>query len=107
MWLAVGFRHELFHPSLKPLRLTLLPGDVLTEALNWRIQDGYIHTSALDAVIVEQFQPTAQDISDLLQRQIRNLEEIFGEFIRYMFPPKGMNLTYPGDGDENAASLQP
>jgi CRP-like cAMP-binding protein len=30
------------------LRLTLLPGDVLPEGLNWRIQDGYIRTAAWD-----------------------------------------------------------
>ena len=93
-----------------PLRLTLQPGDILPEALNWRIQDGYIRTSAWDeegesivlgiwgpgdwvtasysaikpieiqcisTVVVEQFQPTAQDVSELLRRQIQNLEEIF------------------------------
>ena len=94
----------------KPLRLTLQPGDVLPETLNWRIQDGYIRTSAWDddgesivlgiwgpgdwvtaafsaikpieiqcisTVIVEQFDPSHDDISELLQRQIQNLEEIF------------------------------
>jgi len=94
----------------KPLRLTLQPGDVLPESLNWKIEDGYIRTSAWDddgesiilgiwgpgewvtaaysaikpieiqcisTVIVEQFEPTADDLSELLQRQIQNLEEIF------------------------------
>ncbi|NDC35116.1 MAG: Crp/Fnr family transcriptional regulator [Synechococcaceae bacterium WB9_2_112] len=93
-----------------PLRLTLQPGDVLPDSLSWRIQDGYIRTSAWDVegesivlgiwgpgdwvtaaysaikpieiqcistVVVEQFQPSHQDISGLLQRQIQNLEEIF------------------------------
>lgn len=32
----------------QPLRLTLQPGDVLPEHLNWRIQDGYIRTSTWD-----------------------------------------------------------
>lgn len=31
-----------------PLRLTLLPNDVLPERLNWRIQEGYIRTAAWD-----------------------------------------------------------
>lgn len=35
----------LIHP---PLRLTLLPNDVLPEQLNWRIQEGYIRTAAWD-----------------------------------------------------------
>ena len=35
----------LAHP---PLRLTLLPNDVLPERLNWRIQEGYIRTAAWD-----------------------------------------------------------
>jgi len=100
----------MFTATQKPLRLTLQPGDVLPEALNWRIQDGYIRTSAWDEegesivlgiwgpgdwvtaaysaikpieiqcispVIVEQFHPSSEDISELLQRQIQNLEEIF------------------------------
>jgi len=32
----------------QPLRLTLQPGDVLPETLNWKIQDGYIRTSTWD-----------------------------------------------------------
>ena len=32
----------------QPLRLTLQPGDVLPENLNWKIQDGYIRTSTWD-----------------------------------------------------------
>lgn len=32
----------------QPLRLTLQPGDVLPETLNWKIQDGYIRTSIWD-----------------------------------------------------------
>jgi CRP-like cAMP-binding protein len=32
----------------QPLRLTLRPGDVLPETLNWKIQDGYIRTSTWD-----------------------------------------------------------
>ncbi|NDC14545.1 MAG: Crp/Fnr family transcriptional regulator [Synechococcaceae bacterium WB9_2_170] len=92
-----------------PLRLTLQPGDILPETLNWRIHDGYVRTSAWDeegesivlgiwgpgdwvtasysaikpieiqcisTVIVEQFQPAQKDVSELLQRQIQNLEEI-------------------------------
>ena len=35
----------LAHP---PLRLTLLPNDVLPERLNWRIEEGYIRTAAWD-----------------------------------------------------------
>ena len=37
-------------PSItqQPLRLTLQPGDVLPENLNWKIQDGYIRTSTWD-----------------------------------------------------------
>ena len=35
----------LAHP---PLRITLLPNDVLPERLNWRIQEGYIRTAAWD-----------------------------------------------------------
>lgn len=37
-------------PSLtqEPLLLTLQPGDVLPENLNWKIQDGYIRTSTWD-----------------------------------------------------------
>ena len=31
-----------------PLRITLLPNDVLPERLNWRIQEGYIRTAAWD-----------------------------------------------------------
>jgi hypothetical protein len=95
----------MFTATQKPLRLTLQPGDVLPEALNWRIQDGYIRTSAWDEegesivlgiwgpgdwvtaaysaikpieiqcispVIVEQFHPSSEDISALLQRQIQN-----------------------------------
>ena len=94
----------------QPLRLTLQPGDVLPENLNWKIQDGYIRTSTWDndgesiifgiwgpgdwvtaaysgtkpveiqcisTVVVEQFQPTANDIQQLLRQQIQNLEEIF------------------------------
>jgi CRP-like cAMP-binding protein len=34
--------------TLQPLRLTLQPGDVLPENLNWKIQDGYIRTSTWD-----------------------------------------------------------
>lgn len=30
------------------LRLTLQPGDVLPDNLSWRIQEGYIRTSAWD-----------------------------------------------------------
>lgn len=33
----------------QPLRLTLQPGDVLPEHLNWKIQEGYIRTSTWDA----------------------------------------------------------
>lgn len=33
----------------QPLRLTLQPGDVLPEQLNWKIQDGYIRTSTWDS----------------------------------------------------------
>ena len=94
----------------QPLRLTLQPGDVLPENLNWKIQDGYIRTSTWDndgesiifgiwgpgdwvtaaysgtkpveiqcisTVVVEQFQPTNNDIQQLLRQQIQNLEEIF------------------------------
>ena len=94
----------------QPLRLTLQPGDVLPENLNWKIQDGYIRTSTWDndgesiifgiwgpgdwvtaaysgtkpveiqcisTVVVEQFQPTTNDIQQLLRQQIQNLEEIF------------------------------
>ena len=32
----------------QPLRLTLQPGDVLPEQLNWKIQEGYIRTSTWD-----------------------------------------------------------
>jgi CRP-like cAMP-binding protein len=32
-----------------PLRLTLQPSDVLPDRLNWKIQEGYIRTSAWDA----------------------------------------------------------
>jgi len=32
----------------QPLRLTLQPGDVLPETLNWKIRDGYIRTSTWD-----------------------------------------------------------
>ena len=35
----------LAHP---PLRLTLLPNDVLPERLNWRIEESYIRTAAWD-----------------------------------------------------------
>jgi hypothetical protein len=31
-----------------PLRLSLQPGDVLPESLNWRILDGYLRTSVLE-----------------------------------------------------------
>ena len=43
----MSFAHapSLAHP---PLRLTLLPNDVLPEQLNWRIQEGYIRTAAWD-----------------------------------------------------------
>jgi len=34
--------------ELPPLRLTLLPNDVVPERLNWRIQEGYIRTAAWD-----------------------------------------------------------
>ena len=92
------------------LRLTLQPGDVLPDNLSWRIQEGYIRTSAWDeegesiilgiwgpgdwvttaysalkpveiqclsTAVVEQFEPTAEDIDQLLRQQIQNLEEIF------------------------------
>ena len=36
---------SIAHP---PLRLTLLPNDVLPERLNWKIQEGYIRTAAWD-----------------------------------------------------------
>jgi CRP-like cAMP-binding protein len=92
------------------LRLTLQPGDVLPDNLSWRIQEGYIRTSAWDeegesitlgiwgpgdwvttaysalkpieiqclsTAVVEQFEPTSEDIAQLLRQQIKNLEEIF------------------------------
>lgn len=92
------------------LRLTLQPGDVLPDNLSWRIQEGYIRTSAWDeegesitlgiwgpgdwvttaysalkpieiqclsTAVVEQFEPTNEDIDQLLRQQIKNLEEIF------------------------------
>ena len=34
--------------ALPPLRITLLPNDVLPERLNWRIQEGYLRTAAWD-----------------------------------------------------------
>ena len=43
--MTLSFNHALAHP---PLRLTLLPNDVLPERLNWRIQEGYIRTAAWD-----------------------------------------------------------
>lgn len=92
------------------LRLTLQPGDVLPDNLSWRIQEGYIRTSAWDeegesiilgiwgpgewvttaysalkpveiqclsTAVVEQFEPSPEDIDQLLRQQIQNLEEIF------------------------------
>lgn len=92
------------------LRLTLQPGDVLPDNLSWRIQEGYIRTSAWDeegesiilgiwgpgdwvttaysalkpveiqclsTAVVEQFEPSSEDIDQLLRQQIQNLEEIF------------------------------
>ena len=43
--MTVAHAPSLAHP---PLRLTLLPNDVLPERLNWRIQEGYIRTAAWD-----------------------------------------------------------
>ena len=43
--MTVAHSPSLAHP---PLRLTLLPNDVLPERLNWRIQEGYIRTAAWD-----------------------------------------------------------
>jgi CRP-like cAMP-binding protein len=92
------------------LRLTLQPGDVLPDNLSWRIQEGYIRTSAWDeegesitlgiwgpgdwvttaysalkpieiqclsTAVVEQFEPSSEDIDQLVRQQIQNLEEIF------------------------------
>lgn len=100
----------LSHPAKNRLRLTLLPGDVLPDNLNWKIQEGYIRTSAWDeegesivlgiwgpgdwittaystlkpieiqclsTTIVEQFEPSSEDVQQLLHQQIKNLEEIF------------------------------
>lgn len=98
------------YPVKNRLRLTLQPGDVLPDNLSWKIQDGYIRTSAWDeegesiilgiwgpgdwvttaysalkpveiqclsTAVVEQFEPSAEDIAQLLRQQIQNLEEIF------------------------------
>jgi len=43
--MTIDIAPSLAHP---PLRLTLLPNDVLPERLNWRIQEGYIRTAAWD-----------------------------------------------------------
>jgi len=100
----------LSHPVKNHLRLTLLPGDVLPDNINWKIQEGYIRTSAWDeegesiilgiwgpgdwitttysalkpieiqclsTTIVEQFEPSSEDVQQLLRQQIKNLEEIF------------------------------
>lgn len=100
----------LSHPAKNRLRLTLLPGDVLPDNLNWKIQEGYIRTSAWDeegesivlgiwgpgdwittaystlkpieiqclsTTVVEQFEPSSEDVQQLLHQQIKNLEEIF------------------------------
>lgn len=37
-----------FTTTQQPLRLTLQPGDVLPETLNWKIQEGYLRTSTWD-----------------------------------------------------------
>lgn len=104
--MTLSINPGLTHP---PLRLSLLPNDVLPERLNWRIQEGYIRTAAWDddgdtitlgvwgpgdwitsaysalrpveiqclsTVVVEQFNPKAADIEQLLRCQIQNLEEI-------------------------------
>jgi CRP-like cAMP-binding protein len=43
--MTVAHAPSLAHP---PLRLTLLPNDVLPQRLNWRIQEGYIRTATWD-----------------------------------------------------------
>lgn len=43
--MTLALAQALAHP---PLRLTLLPNDVLPERLNWTIQEGYIRTAAWD-----------------------------------------------------------
>jgi CRP-like cAMP-binding protein len=43
--MTLALAQALAHP---PLRLTLLPNDVLPERLNWKIQEGYIRTAAWD-----------------------------------------------------------
>jgi len=50
------------------------PGDWVTTAYS---AINPVELQCLTAVVVNQFQPTAQDIDQLLRRQIKNLEEIF------------------------------
>ena len=50
------------------------PGDWVTTAFS---SSQAIELQCLTSVVVSQFQPSAQDIDQLLRRQIQNLEEIF------------------------------